>query len=97
MPEAALDPPRNDRPAQDDQRGDDQQDGGGINIEVVRSFMASARRAIKQRKFLSAGILLLGVTLTVLIAKYAPRTSCTTSRTAVANSILDTLTAGRYC
>jgi uncharacterized protein involved in exopolysaccharide biosynthesis len=73
---------------QREQQEDEQ--GGGLNVEVMRSYLAFARQAIKQRRLLSLGILLTGLVLTGLIAKYIPRTySCTTTLTAVANGVLD--------
>lgn len=78
---------------QDDQQGqqpEDEQGGGGINVEVLRSYLTFARRAIKQRWLLSAAVVVGGLILTGLIAKFAPRTfECTTTLTAVANSVLD--------
>jgi uncharacterized protein involved in exopolysaccharide biosynthesis len=74
---------------QQDNRDDDD-GGGGINLEVVRSYMAFAGRALKARKPLFIGLLVVGLALTITIAKYLPRTySCTTVLMTVSNAVLD--------
>jgi uncharacterized protein involved in exopolysaccharide biosynthesis len=75
----------------DEQQEDNQDDGGGgINLDVVRSYLAFAGRALKARKPLFIGLLVVGLALTVAVAKYLPRTySCTTVLMTVSNAVLD--------
>jgi uncharacterized protein involved in exopolysaccharide biosynthesis len=64
--------------------------GGGINREVVKSYIAFVGRALKARKVLMAIVGVVGVILTVLVVKYIPRTySCTTVLMTVSNDVLD--------
>src|SRR6188474_3664007 len=64
--------------------------GGGINRDVVKSYIAFVGRALKARKVLMAIVGVVGVILTVLVVKYIPRTySCTTVLMTVSNDVLD--------
>lgn len=77
---------------QDDQEGEQHQEeqGGGLNAEVLRSYLIFAQRAIKQRILLAGAVVLVGLGLTGAIAKFAPRTyRCETVLTAVTNTVLD--------
>jgi len=63
----------------------------GLQMEVVRSYLAFAWRAIRPRWFWTAGILSIGVALTMVVVRYFPRTySCTTAMMAIENPGLDT-------
>lgn len=69
---------------------DQDEGGGGINREVIKSYVAFVGRALKSRKPLIAIVFVVGVVLTVLVAKYLPRTySCTTVLMTVSNDVLD--------
>jgi uncharacterized protein involved in exopolysaccharide biosynthesis len=69
---------------------DDAPAGGGLNIEVLKSYLGWAKRALKKRRLLIALVLLVGVSLSAAIAKYIPRTySCSTVLMTVSNSVLD--------
>ncbi len=72
----------------EDTRDDD--GGGGINLDVLRSYLAFAGRALKAHKPLLIGLLAVGLALTIAVAKYLPRTySCTTVLMTVSNAVLD--------
>lgn len=64
--------------------------GGGIDPRVVRSYLAFAKRAIQTRKLTIIAIAAVGFVLTVVVAKYLPRTySCSTVMMTVQNAVLD--------
>jgi uncharacterized protein involved in exopolysaccharide biosynthesis len=64
--------------------------GGGISIELVKSYLAFAKRALAARKGLIALIIGVGLTLTGLVYTFFPRTyRSTTVLMTVANPVLD--------
>jgi uncharacterized protein involved in exopolysaccharide biosynthesis len=64
--------------------------GGGFRPELIQSYLAFARRALRARWRISAGVLGVGVCLTLAAAKYLPRTyRCTTVMSAQASTVLD--------
>lgn len=70
----------------------DDEEAGGINfnVDLVRSYLAFAGRALKARKLLIGLVAVVGVTLTILVARYIPRTyQCTTVLMTVQNAVLD--------
>jgi uncharacterized protein involved in exopolysaccharide biosynthesis len=70
--------------------GEEAAAGQGINLEVVRSYLAFAGRALRARRLLIAGIFVVGSLLSFAAAKYVPRTySCTTVLMTVSNAVLD--------
>ena len=79
-----------------DNEDDDGQGGGpklnaGLQMEIVRSYLAFAWRAIRPRWPWTAGILTVGLVLTLTVLRYIPRTySCTTVMMALENPVLDT-------
>ena len=79
-----------------DNEGDDDQGGGpklnaGLQMEIVRSYLAFAWRAIRPRWAWTAGILTVGLVLTLTVLRYIPRMySCTTVMMALENPVLDT-------
>jgi len=67
-----------------------QQGGGGLNVEVLRSYLAFAKQAIAKSKLLIALVALAGMALTIAVAKYLPRTyQSTTVMVASYNGVLD--------
>jgi len=64
--------------------------GGGFQVELVRSYLDFAKRAIRAHWLLSAFILVIGATLAISAATFWPRTfSCTTVLMPMNNSLLD--------
>jgi uncharacterized protein involved in exopolysaccharide biosynthesis len=69
---------------------EDESGGGGLNVEVLRSYLAFAKHAILRRKLLIALVAVLGVALSVAVAKYLPRTYTSgTVMVASYNGVLD--------
>lgn len=63
----------------------------GLQMEVVRSYLSFAWRAIRPRWLWTAGILTVGMALTFAVLRYIPRTyTCTTVMMAQENPGLDT-------
>src|SRR5262245_15614523 len=76
---------------EDENEDGDEGSGGGVNLDVVKSYFAFAGRALKARRPLMALTFGLGMALTILLVKYLPRTySCTTVLMTVGNAVLDT-------
>ncbi|HET7543361.1 MAG TPA: hypothetical protein VFK05_25985 [Polyangiaceae bacterium] len=82
----------------EEQEGDDESGGGGgggFRVELVHSYLAFAKRALRTRWRTSVIALLVGVCLTVLAVKYLPRTySCTTIMMVQGTHVLDARDAG---
>jgi len=75
---------------EDQELDDGQAAGGGIQADLIKSYLAFARRAIGGRLPLSAMIFAVGLALTVTIAIFVPRTyACKTVLMTVANPVLD--------
>jgi uncharacterized protein involved in exopolysaccharide biosynthesis len=75
---------------EDNQQEDEQSGRGGFDAKLLGSYWSFAKRALKAHKLLFSGILFGGVLLTILVAKYLPRTyGCTTVLMTVENAILD--------
>jgi uncharacterized protein involved in exopolysaccharide biosynthesis len=73
-----------------DQDDESQEGGGGINIEVLRSYLTFAKNAIKQRRVTAVIVGIMGLALTLAAAKYLPRTYvCETAMMAVSSGVLD--------
>jgi hypothetical protein len=63
----------------------------GLQMEVVRSYLSFAWRAIRPRWLWTAGFLTVGMLLTFTVLRYIPRTySCTSVMMALENPGLDT-------
>src|SRR5882724_8473786 len=78
--------------AMDDELDDDgtQSTGGGINPELVKSYLVFARRAIRQHRLAAAAVFLVSAGLAVAAAMYWPRTYvCKTVLMAQVNTVLD--------
>ena len=78
----------------DDLKDDNEQEseggGGGFRPELIKSYLAFARRALRTGWRLTAIVLVVGVSLTVAAAKYLPRTySCLTVMMVQGTGILD--------
>jgi uncharacterized protein involved in exopolysaccharide biosynthesis len=59
-------------------------------MELVRSYAAFAWRAIRPRWVISVAIFTVGMVITILVLRYAPRTyTCTTVLMAIENPVLD--------
>src|SRR6187402_2764546 len=70
--------------------GENEGGGGGFRVELLQSYLAFAKRALRARWALSAAALTIGVCLTVLAVKYLPRTySCTTVMMVQGSGVLD--------
>ncbi|MEI9941339.1 MAG: hypothetical protein WDO69_29320 [Pseudomonadota bacterium] len=77
-------------PLHGEDEGERADQGGGLQAELLRSYLAFARRGIRQRRSWVAGILLIGFALTGLLVRYLPRTyRCTTVLMTVDNPVLD--------
>jgi hypothetical protein len=64
--------------------------GGGLNIEVLKSYWGWAKGTMGKRKRLIAAVVIIGVSITIVIAKYIPRTyHCETVMITVSNDVLD--------
>ncbi|HYQ03493.1 MAG TPA: hypothetical protein VER96_32685 [Polyangiaceae bacterium] len=64
--------------------------GAGIQVDLLKSYLAFARRAIIERWLTAAIIGFVGVVLTALMAIYLPRSfSCTTVLMTLGNPVLD--------
>ena len=69
---------------------EEEQSGGGLNLELLRSYLTFAKRAIIRRKFLIGGVAVVGIALTWVVAKYWPPTySCQTVMMTTYNGVLD--------
>jgi uncharacterized protein involved in exopolysaccharide biosynthesis len=69
--------------------------GGGFRVELIQSYLAFAKRALRARWGLSAAALGVGIGLTILAVKYLPRTySCTTVMMVQGTHVLDARDAG---
>jgi uncharacterized protein involved in exopolysaccharide biosynthesis len=67
-----------------------QEGGGGINLEVFRSYLTFAKNAIKQRRVTAVLVGIVGLAVTFAAAKYLPRSYvCETAMMAVSNGVLD--------
>jgi uncharacterized protein involved in exopolysaccharide biosynthesis len=75
--------------------GENEGGGGGFRVELIQSYLAFAKRALRARWVLGAAALIVGVGLTFLAVKYLPRTySCTTVMMAQGSSVLDGQNSG---
>jgi uncharacterized protein involved in exopolysaccharide biosynthesis len=64
--------------------------GPGFQIETALSYLSFARRAIRARWLVSAGVFIAGIALSVLAYIYFPRSyTCTTVIMAVSNPVLE--------
>ena len=64
--------------------------GGGLQLQLLRSYLDFGKRAIRSHWLLSSAIVLFGTSLAIVAAVYWPRTfSCTTVLMPVNNSLLD--------
>ncbi len=69
---------------------DEEQAEGGISLELVKSYLAFASRALRARVKLAIGIGLTGLLLTIAVHQLFPRTfRCTTILMGVYNPVLD--------
>jgi uncharacterized protein involved in exopolysaccharide biosynthesis len=75
---------------QDFEDDGEQESGGGFRVDLLRSYLDFAKRAVRTHWLLSAALALSGTVLASLAATYWPRTfSCTTVLMPVGNSVLD--------
>jgi len=75
-----------------DQEDDNESEGagGGFRVELIQSYLAFAKRAVRARWGWSALALIVGLSLTFLAVKYLPRTySCTTTMMVEGTKVLD--------
>jgi len=80
-----------------DHEGDEEHGGGGggFRIDLIHSYLAFAKRALRARWGLSVAALAVGVGVTILAVKYLPRTySCTTVMMVQGTHVLDARDAG---
>jgi uncharacterized protein involved in exopolysaccharide biosynthesis len=69
---------------------EEERSGGGLNVEVLRSYGRFAKRAIVRRRFLIATVAVVGIVLTLAIANLWPRTfECKTVMMTTYNGVLD--------
>jgi uncharacterized protein involved in exopolysaccharide biosynthesis len=65
-------------------------EGGGFQVELLHSYLAFGRRALRAHRVLTAGIFLGGVALTFLVFALFPRTyRCKTTMMALGNAVLE--------
>ena len=63
---------------------------GGLRLELVKSYLGFARRAIRARWKTSAAVFTIGIALTIATVKYSPKTfACTTVLMAQSSGVLD--------
>ncbi len=75
---------------EDDSEDNGEGGRGGLNAEVVRSYIAFARRAARAHKLMIGLVLAIGLVLTVLIVRLVPKTyTVTTVLMAVETTVLD--------
>jgi uncharacterized protein involved in exopolysaccharide biosynthesis len=81
---------------EEDQEDEEQEAAGpGVQLEVLKSLLAFARRAIRARIFVVLPIFLVGVGLTSAAVVLVPRTyTCQTVLMTMGNSVLDGMYAG---
>jgi uncharacterized protein involved in exopolysaccharide biosynthesis len=73
-----------------DNDNDNENAGGGFRPELIQSYLAFARRALRARWRVAGVAFAVGLGLTLAAAKYLPRTySCTTVMMAQGSSVLD--------
>lgn len=61
-----------------------------FNAEMVKSYLAFARRSLKKNKTLGIAVAVIGVTMAILIGRYIPRTyTCSTVLMTVETAVLD--------
>jgi uncharacterized protein involved in exopolysaccharide biosynthesis len=85
-------PPADVSPMQTEPEGNEEEEqrGGGLNVEVLRSYGRFAQRALVRRKVLIAAVATVGTVLTLMIASLWPRTfSCQTVMITTYNGVLD--------
>jgi len=64
--------------------------GGGLQIQLLRSYLEFGKRAIRSHWLMSSSIVVVGAAIAIAAAAYWPRTfSCTTVLMPVNNSLLD--------
>ena len=64
--------------------------GGGLDVEVLKSYLLFAKRAIHQRRILAGAVFLAGSVLAVVTYKNLPRTyNCQTSLLGTQNEVLE--------
>lgn len=69
---------------------DNEESGGGFNLEMVRSLLVFSKNAIARRKLLVGLVAVVGLALTFAAAKYLPRSyECKTTMMAIASGVLD--------
>lgn len=74
----------------DTEGGEEQEGQPGFSIELVKSYLAFAKRGLAKRKLLIGSILCVGLAMTGLAYKFFPRTfRSTTVLMTVANPVLD--------
>jgi uncharacterized protein involved in exopolysaccharide biosynthesis len=74
----------------DTQAEEDAEGKGGISLEVVKSYVAFAKRAWATHKLMIGLIIVVGLALTGVTLRFFPRTfRCTTALMTVANPVLD--------
>ncbi|HKY39979.1 MAG TPA: hypothetical protein VJN18_28790 [Polyangiaceae bacterium] len=75
---------------EEEESSEESSGGGGINAETIRSYLAFLGRALRSRKALIGTIAISGLALTLLAARFLPKTySCTTVMMTVENAVLD--------
>jgi uncharacterized protein involved in exopolysaccharide biosynthesis len=73
-----------------DNDNDTENAGGGFRPELIQSYLAFGRRALRARWRVAGVVFAIGLSLTLAAAKYLPRTySCTTVMMAQESSVLD--------
>lgn len=64
--------------------------GGGFRLDLMQSYLGFAKRALRTRWILAVSVFTVGLVLTLLLAKFLPRTySCTTVMMVQASVVLD--------
>ena len=82
----------------DDSDHEDQEEtggGGGFQVEILKSYLSFAGRALKSRLLVVFGVLAIGIGITSALFVFIPRTfSCTTVLMTLGNPILDGSNSG---
>lgn len=79
---------------QDNTPEEEEAGGGGFQIEILRSYLAFVKRALRQRLWLVALVTVVGLALTAFVFVHFPRKyNCTTILMAQKNEVLDSFGA----
>jgi uncharacterized protein involved in exopolysaccharide biosynthesis len=72
----------------DDTEKEQEKTGGGLQLDVLKSYLTFAARAVRKRLYLSVPIFVIGTALTILAVRFLPRTfQCSTVMMGESNQV----------